>query len=517
MPTNHAPAAWLRIVVIAMLVVLALATRLPAPWRIEVINDEMYHIKSWLHLYRTGDVVPLFPRKVDESNRFSSGQKEQLKQLYRTSPLFQRLVCVKSDYGSIGYSSMAEVIEALSKSNLVALRVPSVLFSLGSIVLAYLLGKALVDEALGLWLAAFLTVGMLPQVYAGLGRPHGMTQFGLLAVIYAYVLEQRQQRPSPWRLLVVALLAQTAHLTGWATVGIFVISELVRRYLAGTSIRTLIRQTWWYAALSMALLGVIFVNALGTSVIGANVFYPGVKTLLANICLSSPFGHLARLGEPWMWLSGVVWAGLVLNGVRVLFAKESGLRGFRWPFLITLVVSLSVPFYASSGVRHMMIYGVMPTILSALGARALFRTQAAALAGVAVVLVALAPLSLTGRDYVYQFIQQSELRYSEVADRLASEMKPGDVWISWPYFACLPLYPYGALSAPIMPLTGGEFVEALHHRPTDHACFVLIAKADENSDPALKQATLRVEYPNGLILLKLPSAPAGNPETETTR
>jgi hypothetical protein len=66
-------------------------------------------------------------------------------------------------------------------------------------------------------------------------------------------------------------------------------------------------------------------------------------------------------------------------------------------------------------------------------------------------------------------------------------------------------------------VTGSEFVEAVHHQPTDHACFVLMAKADENSDPVLKQAPLRVEYPNGLILLKLPSAPAGNPETETAR
>jgi hypothetical protein len=515
MSTNGGPAARLRMVVLALLAALALGTRLPAPWRTEVIDDEMYHIKSWLHVYRTDNVVPLFPHQVDLSNRFDSRQKEQLKELYRTSPLFQRLVCVKSDYGSLGYSTLAETIEAISESNLSALRVPSVLFSLGSILLAYLLGKALVDEALGLWLAAFLTVGMLPQVYAGLGRPHGMTQFALLAVIYAFVLEQRQQRPSPWRLLVIALCAQTAHLTGWAVVGIFVTSELVRRYLAGTSIGTLIRQTWWYAALSLALLGVIMVNAMGTSVIGANVYYPGVKQWLDNICLASPFGHLARLGEPWMWLSGLAWAGLTLHGMRVLFAKESGCRSFRWPFLITLVVSLSVPFYASSGVRHMMIYGVMPTILSALGARFLFRTPGAALAGVAVVLAALTPLSLTGRDYVYQFILPSEVRYSELADRLASEMKPGDIWISWPYFAGFSLYPYRALPAPIMPLTGREFVEAVHNRPPDHACFVLIAKVDEKSDPALMQAALRVEYPNGLILLKLPPGPPGSPEMVT--
>jgi hypothetical protein len=521
MPTNHAPVAWLKIVVIGMLAALALATRLPAPWNTEITNDEMYHIKSWRTRYRTDDVMPIFLRRLDETNRFSTAQKEKLKHLYHTSPLFQRLLCIKSDYGSFGFSTLAETIEFLSESNLTAVRVPSVLFSLGSIVLAYLLGKALMDEALGLWLAAFLTVGMLPQVYAGLGRPHTMTQFGVMAVIYALVLEQRQHRPSPSRFLIVALFAQTAHFTGWAVVGTLVASELVRRYLSGTSLAVLFRQTWWYAALSVMLLGVICVVGMGTSFISANVAYPGVYTLFSNFCLASPFGHLARLGEPWMWLSGLVWVGLILNGVRVLFAEESGWRGFRWPFLITLVVSLSVPLVASNGVRHMLIYGVMPTIISALGARDMFRTQSAALAGVAVVLVALAPLSLTGSDYRYQFILTYDVRYSKVANRLASEMKPGDVWISWPYFAACPLYPYRALPDPIMALTRDEFLEAVHHRPADHACFVLMARTDENIDPVLKQAPLRVEYANGTVLLKLPPAPAAAPaqtqEPETTR
>jgi len=100
------------------------------------------------------------------------------------------------------------------------------------------------------------------------------------------------------------------------------------------------------------------------------------------------------------------------------------------------------------------------------------------------------------------------VRYSQVADRLAGEMKPGDVWISWPYFAACPLYPYRALPDPIMPLTTAEFLEAVRTRPADHDCFVLMAKADENLDPVLKQGPLWVEYPNGTILLKLPRGPA---------
>jgi hypothetical protein len=496
--------SWPKAALAALLAVLAIGTRLPAPWRVEIINDEMFHIKSWRHRYRTGDVMPIFPRRLEQTNRLSASQKEWLLRLYRESPWFQRLLCLKSDYASVGYSTLAEAIEALSHSNLIALRVPSVLFSLGSIVLAYVLGKALMDGALGLWLAAFFAVGPLDQVYAGIGRPHMLTRFALLAVIWMFVLEERQCRASPWRFLTVALLAQTTHLTIWAVIGVLVASELVRRYLAGNSLWGLIRQTWWYAALSLALLAIIATGTMGTSVIGANVYYPGVETWWNNFCIASPFGHLAAFGEPWMWASGIAWAGLIGNGLRVVFAEQSGCRAFRWPFLVALLVSLLVPLYASSGVRHMMIYGVVPTILSALGARDLFRAPRAALMGVAIVLAIFTPLSFACRECPYRFILTGETRYSEVATRLAAELKPGDVWVSWPYFACCPLYPYASLPEPIMPLTGVEFVTALHNRPDDRACFVFMNEVDENVDPALKQATLRVKYPNGMVLLKLP-------------
>jgi hypothetical protein len=510
MPTPPAPSPRLRAVVLAMLATVALGTRLPAPWRTEIINDEMFHIKSWRHRYRTPDVMPLFLKRLDQADRLGSSQKEQLRQLYRDSPFFRRLLCVKSDYASVGYSALAEAIEAASWSNLTALRLPSVLFSLGSIVLAYVLGKALWDEALGCWLAAFFAIGPLAQVYAGIGRPHGMTQFTLLAVVTAFVLEQRRRRPTPWRFLAVALLGQTGHLTAWAIIGMLVVGELARRYLAGTGLRELARQTWWYAALSVLFLAVIVVGSMGTSVIGANVYYPGLWTWWSNLCIASPFGHLAAFGEPWLWASGLAWAALILEGARRLAVdREHDWGSFRGPLLAALAVSLGVPLYASSGVRHMMIYGVVPMVLSAIGARALFPGPRAAMAGAAALLAAFAPISFACEECPYRFVLASETRFSAIADRLAGELEPGDVWISWPYFACCPLYPYRELPEPIMPTTVPELEAALRDRPADHACFVLIADVYEGLDPVLERATLRVRYPNGLLLLKLP--PKGGP------
>jgi hypothetical protein len=509
MPRERAPASWQRNVVLGLLAAFLLATRLPAPWRLDAVNDEMFHIKSWRNRYRTADVLPLFSRRIEQTNRLSSSQKDSLRRLYQTSPLFQRLLCVKGDYASVGYSAMAEAIEALSQSNIIALRMPSVLFSLLTIVLAYVLGKTLWDEALGLWIAAFFAVGVLQQVYAGVGRPHGMTQFALVALVTMFVRERRYQFHSPWRMLLVALFGQTAHLTGWSVFGILVASELVRRYLAGASLGTLVRQTWWYAAASVLILGLFMFASFGTSVIGANVYYPGVDVWWTNLCVASPFGHLAAFGKAWEWGSGIAWVVLILNGLRILFTEEWG-RGFRWPFLIALVVCLSVPFVASSGVRHLMIYGVIPMVLSGIGARGLFRGSIAALAGVAVLLVVFTPISLAcGDECRYGLIMTSEVRYSQVANLLAKEMEPGDIWISWPYFLGCPLYPYRELPEPVMPITRDEFKEALHKRPADHSYFVLLVRVDEKADPALEHPAWRIEYPNGMVLLKLaPKPPA---------
>ena len=57
------PMSWERIAVV-LLVFVALATRLPAPWGPEVIGDEMLHLESWRNRYRTDDMMPLFMRRL---------------------------------------------------------------------------------------------------------------------------------------------------------------------------------------------------------------------------------------------------------------------------------------------------------------------------------------------------------------------------------------------------------------------------------------------------------------------
>ncbi|MHC5538176.1 hypothetical protein ACYOEI_08105 [Singulisphaera rosea] len=508
MESESRPFRGLSVLILVLIAIVALATRLPAPWRVEVINDEMYHLESWMRHYRTDDIAPLFHRQIAAMSSFSPERKAWLEHLYQSSPLVQRLVCVKNDYGSFGFSVAAEIIEYFSHSNLVVLRLPAVAFALGTILLAYYLGTLLKDRELGLWIAALVTVAPLTQTYAGLGRPHGLTQFALFLLIVRYVLERSRGYASPWRFLLAALFAQTTHLTCWATVGLFVISELIRRLLNGTSIVTLIKQTWWYAVVSVGFLVVIKLNSIGTSFFSANTIRAGASKIWRNFCLASPFGHLAGLGDEGLWASGILYAILIALGIIALFVQAKCYKGLRWPLLAVFVVTTYVPFVASNEVRHQMIYGVAPLILAGIGGRWAFRGEKLTLGAVAALVLGLGGLSLVSPIDPYQSTIDSETRYSVVSSDLGSMMKPGDVWISWPYFVGIPLALYGHLDAPVLPLNEPELDEAVRTRSGDHACYVFTNEISAQTTTALQGAEILKRYSNGLVLLKLPTKPS---------
>ena len=71
---------------------------------------------------------------------------------------------------------------------------------------------------------------------------------------------------------------------------------MVIRLHEGTPLLRLIRQTWWYALGSVAMVGVFLLQATGTSTFSRHVGFPGVLKLWEYVCTASPFGHLGRFG-----------------------------------------------------------------------------------------------------------------------------------------------------------------------------------------------------------------------------
>ena len=502
------PLGTLRLAVLALIAVVALGTRVPAPWRVDVIGDEMLHLESWRNRYRTDDVLPLFRARLEQNAKLPPAAKRLLLHLYRTSPLFQRSL-MASGHPAPTYCVLAESIEAATHSSLLALRGPSVFFSLAALVVAYYLGKELRDDALGLWLAGFLAISPLPQIYAGIGRPHALSQLAQLSVILLFAKEVRRGYATPWRLLAGALAAQTTHWAGWALIGPLVFGELIRRRLGGVSVRTLLRQTWWYVAGSVGLVGVYVAMTTGNSAYDANVGFRGPWRLWEYVCVASPLSHMMSLGEPWLWAAGGAFVGLIAAGLVAAFDPTYELRYVRWPFATALVLVCAAGVVMCAGTRHVLVYTPMPLVLSAMGARRLFGAGRVSLGALAAVLAVFAPWSLFWAEDPYKHVLTNDPKYSRIAADLRAGLGPGDVWFTFPYFYGNPLFQYGPFPEPTQPLGVPEFHEALAKRPAGRACFVLVPQHMADGDPALAGAVWRRTYGAGLTLLKLPPPAAG--------
>src|SRR4051812_26184124 len=74
----------------AVIVAIALATRGAAPWRLPVMNDEMHHLESWRNRYRTDDIYPLFIKRLEQGNRLSPATLARVKRIYHSGSLAQR-------------------------------------------------------------------------------------------------------------------------------------------------------------------------------------------------------------------------------------------------------------------------------------------------------------------------------------------------------------------------------------------------------------------------------------------
>ena len=76
--------------ILLVLVAISFLTRLPSPWRLDVINDEMHHLESWRNRYKSQDIYPLFLQKLELSGRLSPAKLNLLHKIYQSSPLIQR-------------------------------------------------------------------------------------------------------------------------------------------------------------------------------------------------------------------------------------------------------------------------------------------------------------------------------------------------------------------------------------------------------------------------------------------
>jgi len=485
-------------------------TFVPSLWRLDPLIDEMYHLRSWRNRYGTDDPLPIFHVRLAASGSLTDGQKETLEHLYRTSPLFRQLLFVQSDPPSPLHSTLGEIIQAATNSNIVALRVPSLLAAIGAVWLMYLLGARLLDRGLAYCLAALACVGPLTQTYAGVGRSHMLAHFALTGLLYALLRDQPDVGRSPKRLLAWALLAQVCHWSAWAVVGPVVGAEFMRRLLAGCTLSQLLKQTWWYAIASIGLVGVFILQNVGTTAAGNMTgTFLGVWDFFSR---SSPFGFVSQVGySAAVKAAGAVFAGFAIAGAWFgLRDMKPQVRTFVVPVIAGACGSLIGMYFMAAGIRHLLIYQVPFVVLAGLGLRYACGSEIRACAvAFGMVLLSILVALLKPVD-PYEHLLHGDVRYSQAAAVLKRELRPGDRWAAWPYYQASPFYRYGPFPEPLTPANTDELgtIMSSPNRPR----FLWMTMEEESRNAALLPEPLeRRVFDSRSVLLEYPPG-SGNPD-----
>lgn len=485
-----------------------------------VTNDEMRHLECWRNQYRTDDIFPLFLGKLERGGWLAGEKLELVRRVYDSGPLAQRGFLVLVDGHPPLFPVMAEIIEAVTHSNLGAARLPSALASLFAVFLMYRLGRTLVDPTLGLWFAALLTISVIAEVYAGIARPYALAQCATTLALLVFVREQQQSHRAPWRLWLTALFAQSLHWLTWALVGPLVVIELVRRLRAGQGIGSLFRQTWWYALISVSILGVLAVHLSnpGISEVGTHNRWFAIWT---HFAIASPFAaidHLLSIG-PFALFSPAALALLfmALFGVGCVTAdrqyREAAPDGalalpvVRVGLLLFLLACAIAPIALFTGPRFMLIFVTGFIVFAGIGAHWLLRPRIVAQIGVAVLLLAFGVLRVGWPANPYQLVFWNETDYRPIAAQLEEALGPGDEWCAYPYFWGDALYPYGPLPAPVRLYSDADFEAFLAGLPrAEGSTYILIKGRMAKGYRILRRAREQTEYFNDFVVLKIPPA-----------
>jgi hypothetical protein len=501
---------------------LTLYTRGAAPWQEFLTNDEMLHLESWRNRYRTDDICPSFVEKAKITGLLEGRTLELFERAYGSGALCQRGLLVLNDLHPPTFPLLAEVLEALTHSSLTTVRMVSAIASALAVLFAYRLGAALRGPALGIWLGTLFAIGYLGQIHAGIARPYALTQFAVVLALFAFVCDQLAPDRPPWRFLLASLFVQSTDWPAWVIMFPLVAVVLVRRYRRG-GIGPLLGQTWWYAAASALMLPFLAIQ-LSKGVAGMFVALRPMTSVWYCHALASPFASMDWLLsiEPGSILSpaAILLLMLVFAGVGGMvgdpgYCPEVSGSGLAVPsvrvgLLLTLMASVALSVFGVPGhLEAILVFVVVPTVFAGVGLHWVLRAERASLIAAAATLA----IFTVGRigwpeDPYARSIGDTD--YAAVAQRITTELGPGDVWTAFGRHRADCLYRYGPLPDPVLHLTRAQFREFLDTLPRPDAAVLVFARMDVIlTHHVLRTAPQRWEFVNGFQVVRIPPQASG--------
>jgi len=354
------------------------------------------------------------------------------------------------------------------------LRCLSVVASLASVCVAYLLGRELGGPTLGWWTAGFLASASIHQMFAGLGRPYALGTLAALGAVHAFVLDRKRDYRTPWRFYLSALAAQSVLWLLWPTLLPLV---LVTAWYAWRRLGMagLVKATWWYALASLLLFAYLQVQTQHPQYVGEvlnnSIFRAGVWLFFTRIAHATPFGHLAARGTAGIVVSGLVFFALAAAGAVHLARLDAKAAPWRTGLLAAFAVSIGIMLLTGRQ-RDTMVFLLVPTVVAAVGAHTLCRNELASRAVLAGFLAVFTVVSLFFPDDPYRYVVAGDTRYAEIARRLAAEIKPGDTWVALPEFRGRVFYRCASLPEPLQVTSLPELQQAIAERSSAGSLFV---------------------------------------------
>ena len=427
----------------------------------------MHHLESWRNRYGTNDIYPLFLQRLEASGRLSPERLEMVRGIYDLHPLVQRGLIVLVDPQPPVYPVLAELTQWATDSSLLLLRWWSVLFSLGSIYVAYRLGRSIRDEATGAWVAILACVGATTQSYAGIGRPYALTQLViLLAHGHSSPYSREGIAPAASGGLPAGTSSSVDGLGGCGSIGgsgpAAGVAASQQEHRAWRSLRG----HWWYALGSLLLLGYMLLQLQNPTVSDQGGMRSAWRVWWCY-AVAGPFSHLGSFGEGALHTGAAVFAALTLSGAVWLIRRRRG-EANGW-LAGGLVASAACGVLAAAvvgvEVRFAVSYIAPALLLAGLGARSIpdFRSGVfdcrAAVA--LMVLIFFGGLAVFHPEDPYERIDQYDVPWSQVAEALKQELRPGETWVTYPPNLANNVYRYGPLPEPLMPMSEAAYLQAI--------------------------------------------------------
>ena len=348
----------LRIAAVTLLLVTALATRLHAPWQMDVTNDEMIHITNYHPEYENQRFLSWFNQfLMNHAHATDRSDIQRIDEVYNRSYLLQRLqyIFIKDAHPPL-FNIFAELVNCAPGHKLLIMRLSAMIASLLFILLLYLAGREYAGHVLGLWVSGFATVSVIFRLYSGLGRPYAFAQMLLAFVLLSFLRYKRTQSVTLRPFLLVALLAQSTDWMLWPVIGPMILVAGYERYRATGSIKRIINESWWYALISCALL-VLF---------GLQTRIPNIASQLAeahgqmpdwwSLAAATPVAELGNLfGLSLAAIAVALFVVLCAIGLVTIAANLERPRPERYALTAAMLAGVIVIFTVLPSTRYYII------------------------------------------------------------------------------------------------------------------------------------------------------------------